>query len=464
MTVRRQLSAPSLAASNATGALKHLTWSVKLYILMSVLPVAFYAGPVFLTAQRAFLVVLIVPLLIGFLSGRYGRVNVLDIALILHLLWQLLSFAVTAPQALLGFQGAATIEALGSYLLARAMIRDRQSFTALCKAIGLVAVAMLPIALYETFTSDPIVISFIRSLPGVTSVEIVMIEQRLGLDRVQGVFAHPIHFGLFTSIAFSLTFVAMQGKMSGTQRYIQSAIIALCTFLALSSGALLALALQIGLIAWFTMLQKYWFRWWILFGLFALAYVGIDILSSRSPIRVFMSYATFSPGTAYWRGLIFEWGIKNVLGDASNNIPAAPWFGIGLADWVRPIWMRTSSVDNFWLVVALRHGLPALILLWIGYFWLIFKVGLRHDMNGDEEFLRLRRAWMFTFIGLTFTLTTVHIWSVIYALVFFFLGAGVWMLKEQPVQAGAEGTLQAEDAVQPPRSRYSRFPIRPGLS
>jgi hypothetical protein len=34
---------------------------------------------------------------------------------------------------------------------------------------------------------------------------------------------------------------------------------------------------------------------------------------------------------------------------------------------------------------------------------------------------------MFTFIGLTFSLATVHIWTSIYSFVFFLLGAGMWM-------------------------------------
>ena len=46
--------------------------------------------------------------------------------------------------------------------------------------------------------------------------------------------------------------------------------------------------------------------------------------------------------------------------------------------------------------------------------------------------LRYRQGWIFTLVGLCFTLTTVHIWSGPYSFMAFLLGAGVWFLNESP--------------------------------
>ena len=107
-----------------------------------------------------------------------------------------------------------------------------------------------------------------------------------------------------------------------------------------------------------------------------------------------MSYATFSAHTAYWRSIIFDWGMVNVW--------ANPIFGLGLNDWVRPRYMVSGSMDNFWLVVAVRYGIPGFALLAAGYLIALWKIG-RRDFDGDQLLWQFRRAWMFSFIGLTFT-------------------------------------------------------------
>ena len=132
-----------------------------------------------------------------------------------------------------------------------------------------------------------------------------------------------------------------------------------------------------------------------------------------------MSYATFSAHNAYWRSLIFEWGMINLWG--------SPIFGIGLNDWVRPFFMHSSSIDNFWLLNAMQYGIPGFVLLGVGYLPALWWVG-RRNFDADQRLFQLRRAWMLTFAGLTLTLCTVHVWTSIYSFVFFLFGAGMWFL------------------------------------
>lgn len=202
-------------------------------------------------------------------------------------------------------------------------------------------------------------------------------------------------------------------------------------------------------------------RWWLLLGLFVIAWIVIDLLSNRTPIQVFMSYATFSAHTAYWRGIIFEWGLANVIGSTEKGIVGSPLFGIGLNDWVRPWYMYSGSMDNFWLVMAVRYGIPGLLLLAVGYVWAIVLI-MRRDFADDAVLTHIRRAWVFTFFGLTFTLCTVHVWTSIYSFVFFILGTGIWMIMTK--QTSRDPAL-ANELVQQEKvdvRGYTRFPVRPG--
>jgi hypothetical protein len=209
-------------------------------------------------------------------------------------------------------------------------------------------------------------------------------------------------------------------------------------------------------------------------GLFALAYVVVDLMSNRTPLKVFMTYATFSAHNAYWRSIIFEWGMKNVW--------ANPLFGIGLNDWVRPHYMNSGSMDNFWLVMAVRYGIPGFLLLTIGYVISTAKV-MRRNFDTDMRLTLFRRAWVFSVLGLSFTLCTVHVWTNLYSFVFFFFGAGIWLITAEPAAGPPPAgpgrrtggrLLRRPDAVPdaspslppsgpgntPDGPRYSRFPAR----
>jgi O-antigen ligase len=184
-----------------------------------------------------------------------------------------------------------------------------------------------------------------------------------------------------------------------------------------------------------------------------------------------MSYATFSPHTAYWRSIIFEWGMKSVWDN--------PIFGKGLNDWVRPWFMRSASVDNFWLLTAMRYGIPGFVLLAAGYVIGLARV-MRPDFSTDPMLRQLRLAWVFIFLGMTFTLATVSIWTEVYSFVFFMFASGLWLTEVQPAGVPAAGPavparrtasrrpaapsdpvppVRADDPATPPAGpRYTRFP------
>jgi len=466
-------------------AVPALPWPVVLYFLTVVIPIHIQLGPLLMTTMRALLLVLLVPLTIRLLSGRYGRLIAPDYLFAAFLFWSTLAIAVNNPGQVLQFGGSTGIEFIGGYLMGRAYIRTPEAVEALTRLMILFLALTLPFAVYEALTSQSLLLNAVRALPGLDTVLDNGAELRSGLYRVQLTFSHQIHYGLFASLAFALTFIGLKDSISNGRRYLACTLIAICVYLSLSSGALLALVMQVFLISWNAGFAKVRLRWHILVGLIALAYVVIDLLSDRSPIDVFMSYATFNPGTAYWRAAIFDYGMENVW--------ANPVFGIGLNDWVRPWWMFTPSVDNFWLLAAMRFGVLGFVLVAWGYLNGLVQV-IRRDLSGDARLHQIRLAWVITFLGMIFTLSTVALWTNIYSFVFFMFASGMWLITAQPqgtpapapgppgrragaaprrqtgpqqVQALPTHTAPADDpaANTPAGPRYTRFPpSAPGRS
>ena len=439
-----------------------LALPVIIYVFSVVTPIVTNIGGLYLTMTRVVLLVMIVPLIAQLFSGRFGKILLVDYLFFFYISWMTVSMAVVNPDRVVANTGSAAVEFLGAYLVGRVFIRDRSDLIALIRLVGVIVLLTVPLALLETVTGQSIVLSLLNKLPGISSYANINYPKRMGLERAQTIFVHPIHYGLFCSFSFALTYVGLTRVINSGTRRIYGLGISLGVFLSLSSGALLALVLQIFLISWSVIFRKTSRRWLMLFGFFVLIYIVIDLLSSRPPIRVFMSYATFSAHNAYIRSIIFDWGMMNLMGSVAEGIPSAKLFGIGLNDWVRPIYLHSPSMDNFWLLVAVRNGFPAFVALAGGYAWLLWKVG-RRDLDGDLVLLDLRLAWMISFVGLTFTLATVHIWGSLYSFVFFMFGAGVWFLTAEPENQTNTPELEPEA---PDRSResYTRFPKGPSSS
>ena len=435
-------TAPRYSASDSA----KLPLVVILYLIFVITPVEFKLGTVSLTPLRMLLLVLVIPLTGRLFSGQFGKAMAVDYLFFIHMAWATLAVAVNNPNRVVENVGSAAVEFLGGYLIARAYIRTPDQFEALIKALMVIVFALLPFTLPESFGGRAVIPHIVESV-GLGTVKQVDIPKRMGLYRVQNVFAHPIHYGLFCSVTFSLVLLGLHERMSLAKRLLGCAAIMIAVFLSLSSGALLAVILQAFLLAWAFIFRKSKQKWLLLLGMIMLGYVTIDLLSNRTPTKVFMSYATFSSQTAYYRSIIFDYGMQNVW--------ANPIFGLGLRTWFRPAYMKSGSVDNYWLVMAMKYGIPGFTLVTMGYFWGLFKVG-RTNVDFSMRVWRLRLAWMITFCGLSFTMTTVHVWTAIYSFVFFFYGSGMWIIYYKPEDEGATVAAETASKIDPRKMVYQR--------
>ena len=190
---------------------------VILYLMTVVVPIGFNVGPLAMTGMRLLLLVMVLPLLAQLLMGRFGRIMVPDVLFLLHIFWAGVALAVNNPSQVVQQIGSVGMEFIGGYLMGRAYIRTPEAFAALCRWVVVLVLCSLPFALYEARTGRPLILEMLHKAR-ITGMGIVSIEGRMGLERVQLVFAHPIHYGLFCSVVLSLAFVALRDVSSTAWR------------------------------------------------------------------------------------------------------------------------------------------------------------------------------------------------------------------------------------------------------
>jgi hypothetical protein len=401
---------------------------VAFFFLAMLLPtaVSLNLGGLRLSVYRMVLIVMFIPMVVALVSGRAGRMQVFDMLVLAHCAW--------ATMALIKWGGLAqglesggiyVVEFAGAYLLGRLYIRSYEDFEAAARAyVGLV-VALLVFTIPEALTSIHILHDTLSGLAGGPMAP--FIEQRMGLERTFGPFDHPMLYGVFSASAFSLAyFVVAERRLLHFRGMGQVAGVSLATFMSASGGPYVVLMMQGFLAAWERVLGKIRGRWAAFFSLLALIYIAIDLFSTKTPFHVFVNNFTFSKQSAYNRILIFEYGTAEVA--------RHPLFGIGLGDWERPRWM-SDSMDNFWLVVAVRYGLPALVFLLALLFGLVWVAARRTGL--PPEWRRARHAWAFTLFGISVAAATVHLWNALFVLFMFLLGAGAWFVDAKPRDRGA---------------------------
>lgn len=431
-----------------------LSLAVALYFAMIALPIHFNLGPVFMTGTRAVLLFTTIPLTIRLFSGRIGHVLLPDVLLLAYVTWSIATLFINSPSQVVSIGGSYALEVFGSYILARSYIRTPEHFRAMCRGLFVVLIFTLPFAIYETQTGRAPIPTLIEKLPGFHSwgdFYNLLAGRRLGLERSQVIFSHPIHYGLFCASLIAFAFVGFKGLVGSFWRLVLSALVCIGVVCSVSSGAILPMILQLSLTFWAWVFNRVSSRWLILFGIVAFCYVVVDIISNRSPITVFLSYATLSPQTAYGRIQIFEWGM--------NNVWKSPFIGIGLNDWERPLW-KSASMDNFWLLVTVRYGIPGFFLLISSYIAVVLMAA-RRNFGDSGPIWQFRRAWVFMQVGMILTLATVDVWVTALSYVFFLLGSGVWLLSfQQDVVIGTITPDQPHGLVWRPEMRYTRFTKR----
>jgi hypothetical protein len=428
---------------------KKASWPVFLFLLGLVWPCVIVVGPLRMSLYRIVLLAMLLPCLAMFISGRGGRIRLADITLLLFSFWCVLSLSVVngiGPSA--QTSGIVFLESVGPYLLARCFIRDADDFYNMIQLLFTLVLVLLPFAIVESVTGHNISRELFAMICPTVSGES---PPRLGLTRVQSVFDHPILFGVCTGSIFALVHLVLGYKKSFVRRNLMTGAVATTVVLSLSAGPLIALIAQGLLLLWNSLLQDIKARWKILVGLVVVIALSIEIVANRSLPAIVSSYLSFDDGSYWYRMMIWDVG--------SASVQKYPLFGSGLNDWERPNWM-IATIDNFWLFLAIRYGLPASILLLLALFSVFLAVGFKKDL--DDKITAYRTGFLIAMTAFFLVGWTVAFWDAAYVLFLFLMGSGLWMLdvktsegpSHAPLARGFPGARS--EAASLARSRYTR--------
>jgi len=400
---------------------------ILVFLLSLALPFNFYAGPLRLTPYRVMLLVMIIPLFMQWMAGRMGGKPILpDMLFLGYAVWIPFSLLVTHGFERLPFGGITAVEAFGAYLLGRSLVRGPEAFEYFVRCLILILLALIPLVAYEALTGHRPLSAFLRGDEAFTGM--AHGEMRWGMHRAQGPFEHPILFGVFAASGFGMAWFAFSARGGQSARLFCTGVAGVATFFSLSMGAFLAGFVQTGMMGYELITRRQPNRWKILLMVSLGIYLFFYVFSHRGITGIVVEELSFNAFAASVRLHAWQYGFDAALGN--------PLFGIGFGDWARPGWL-TSSVDNFWLLNAMRYGLPAAVMLIAGIVILIRRVARAEAP--DAMFSACRLGFVTAILGMSVALASVHAWNALYSYLFFLLGAGAWMALPAEEATGRRG-------------------------
>lgn len=299
------------------------------------------------------------------------RIGTADVLILGSAVWMFVATAAHYPMDVaLKTGGANTFDTAAAYLLGRVFFRcplDLRRF--LYRVSPLVFAAGL-LLMVESISHRYILRPLVGTITGHSPAAILArtFEIRNGLLRAVGPFLHPIAAGLFCA---SLVPLYMSADLP--RRRWLGLTGAIGGIFSMSSAGLgtITVALSLGV---YDYIQRRNRIGWSPVILTALAFcIATELFTSSGLVKFVIRYAALNPQTGYFRLAIWDYGFADVM--------RHPWFGIGYFEtYDRPRWMRTDSVDNYWLLIALRYGFPCLILTLSGVVAAVFSIGRARQM------------------------------------------------------------------------------------
>ena len=400
--------------------MKHTPWPIAILIASFLCPteLSLYLGGLRLPPHRVALIILLPIALYRLMTRRDIRIRSFDYAVLAYNIATVVVFNIHGIQFIgpdlissngLVFGGSLALESTGGYLVARCWIRSIDQFRG---AVRLLLASVLTaglIALPDTLLGQHFTHDLLQSLTGYVHPRLA--EERLGLTRAYGTFDHPILLGTFCASVLALSWFNVRPGMA---RWGRSAAILAATFTAVSSAPLLILAVQGVLLGWDYLTRGIAKRATITVAILGVLYLCASLVMTRTPIAFIATGMTLDSWTGYYRLVIWENGLENVW--------ANPWIGLGMADWERPAWMASASVDAFWLLIAMRAGIPTFLLLILSITLITRAVIVRACKHKERTVRQFALAWIVSLIALSLSACTVHYWNALYAYFFFFVG------------------------------------------
>lgn len=404
-------------------------------VIMVPIELGFNIGPLFFTWSRFFLVIMTFVIL-----PRLGTLQLRphDWFFIGHVVWTCVAFVhIYGPGKAVERAGTYVLEFLIVYLIAKIYLPRLEQMPAVFGTLFLLVIISASVALPEALTGIRYVHVLASSITG-TKYNFDD-EVRMGITRAASFFEHPILYGVFCSSLFSLMWFTSTVR----QRIYKAPVIAFATWLAASSAPLLILMMQCFLIGVERTTRGVKNRLLIVTGI-ALTLVTIAQAATGRGFVGILAMFTLNPGTTYVRRMQWEFAIKDVM--------RHPLLGFEPSTWTRPFWLA-PSIDNYWLLMMMRSGIPSLILLGLCVLFLWRDMAARKDM--PPLYTNIRTGWGLMMVALIIGAATVAFFGKLQPLLAFYIGLGSALVNCRVPATDATAATSAP--LSGGGIRYSRF-------
>ena len=408
-----------------------------LLILVVMVPIEFSLklGSLSLTASRLYLVFLtfmILPYL-----GEV-KLRAFDWFFIGHVAWTCVAYAkIYGVGGAVEMSGSYFLEFLTVYLAARIYLKTLGNILSVIRLLFYMFLIAGALALPEALTG----IRYPHELASAITGNTYRIDysERLGIVRAVSLFEHPILYGIFCASLFSLVWFTS----TRAERVYKAPLIVAATWLSASSAPLLTVMVQAFLIAGERLTRQFKMRRDRILAALALSFfLFVQFFVGRGLVGV-LALLTISPGTAYTRQSQWDYSIDDVM--------RSPWFGFIPGTYTRPFWLA-PSIDNWWLLIIMRSGIPSLILLALSVLCLWSALARRKSVS--KEFINVRLGWGLMMLALLLGAATVTFFGKLQPLFAFYMGFGgalaTCLLPQQDVDAFDAPTVGGQ--------LYTRFP------
>jgi hypothetical protein len=391
-----------------------------LFVISIFIPVEFHylVGSLRIEAYRVVLGLALVYSLLN-IKDLLEKADLIDILLFIFIVFASVSLVYNhGLQKGIESSGILAIEVLGAFYLARGLITTPKSYYRINMLFVTILAFLVIISIYEALAQHRILHEWAKNITGHDSLNWKLYTHyyvRFDIMRTTNLFAHPILYGTIGAIFFPFIVLLLIYRFK-ISNFLKTLALLIGMISTLSSAPLLSVAFQ-GMTA---LLAQYWMgakRLWVAVAFFATsAFILIEAVSNRGFFAILISYLTFNPVTGYYRMLQWKYSM--------DDIADHPVFGIGLHDWTRPEWMN-SSIDSFWLLMTMQHGVFAGFILLFCSLYAVF-----HILNNlHKHHLATRwmvKSWVLAFMSLILIGFTVDYFGKIQPLFFFVLGSIGW--------------------------------------
>lgn len=390
---------PLLRAIEAPAGLSAIAKFLPLALLYSLFAPAgmdIFIGEIRLFPFRVILL-LGLPLLLAELYSRPLKPVLTDILMLLTAAW-ISSMILYHNGVAEGLEpaGRDAVDFLCGYAVMRICVRDTAHLRWLLKMLLPALIFTAALLAYESITFN---LTWSEWFPLENVSDYAKYQERLGLLRAWGPFPHPILGGFVMA-----SFLALYGYYGGNWLVmLAGSAAALAAFFSLSSAAFMMMITIAGLLAYWALNIIFTSRpnWWMIVTPVVTLLFAIQIFVGGGAGGFVTRYLSLSSSSANYRRLIWEYG--------SASVAEHPWVGIGFASYERVGWMHSGSIDNYWLFIAVRYGLPSTILAMLAVgsaIYLLVKSQRFSFANGP----RMQAGLTIALISYAVMLLTVHAW------------------------------------------------------